>query len=297
MDSIWLLYFSQVQSSESPSGPFLPYLLVPLSFFFRVDYFQRDVCRAQCRGQGTVAIMCVCVLAACYFKIPFEGLDHYPRVSKQGKVEFDRLVLSPPSLPLYRVGIWPNLQKPRTLGFPLLTQLDHDDRCYPLLLILEILFFSKSIRCFWFWWPKVCLCDWNDGTWPHEQPGVFGGCEPGFWAARSLYYLYWGPVIAKLLRWRPPRMNYINMGRFGNMWKIYLKWSLVAKFLVFFGKFAWGQTFQPLCQIPWPNLHDLVSQARQGSSDSTSVGSVMCCCCLHIDAFSLNEYDSDSMEI
>eukprot|EP00435_Cladocopium_sp_Y103_P014976 s237_g3.t1 len=25
-------------------GPFLPYLLVPLSFFFRVDYFQRDVC-------------------------------------------------------------------------------------------------------------------------------------------------------------------------------------------------------------------------------------------------------------
>jgi hypothetical protein len=66
---------------------------------------------------------------------------------------------------------------------------------------------------------------------------------------------------------------------------------------VFFGKFAWGQTFQPLCQIPWPNLHDLVSQARQGSSDSTSVGSVMCCCCLHIDAFSLNEYDSDSMEI
>ena len=148
MDSIWLLYFSQVQSSESPSGPFLPYLLVPLSFFFRVDYFQRDVCRAQCRGQGTVAIMCVCVLAACYFKIPFEGLDHYPRVSKQGKVEFDRLVLSPPSLPLYRVGIWPNLQKPRTLGFPLLTQLDHDDRCYPLLLILEILFFSKSIRCF-----------------------------------------------------------------------------------------------------------------------------------------------------
>lgn len=25
-------------------GPFLPYLLIPLSFFFRVDYFQRDVC-------------------------------------------------------------------------------------------------------------------------------------------------------------------------------------------------------------------------------------------------------------
>ncbi|CAE7429504.1 unnamed protein product [Symbiodinium natans] len=25
-------------------GPFLPYLVVPLSFFFRVDYFQRDVC-------------------------------------------------------------------------------------------------------------------------------------------------------------------------------------------------------------------------------------------------------------
>lgn len=81
----------------------------------------------------------------------------------------------------------------------------------------------------------------------------------------TFIYLYWGPVIAKLLRWRPPRMKYINMGRFGNMWKIYLKWSLAAKFLVSFGKFAWGQTFQPLCQIPWPNLHDLVSQARQGS--------------------------------
>ncbi|CAK9083819.1 Uncharacterized protein SCF082_LOCUS39767 [Durusdinium trenchii] len=25
-------------------GPFLPYLLIPLSFFFRIDYFQRDVC-------------------------------------------------------------------------------------------------------------------------------------------------------------------------------------------------------------------------------------------------------------
>ena len=29
-------------------------------------------------------------------------MDHYPRVSKQKKVEFDRLVLSPPALPLYR---------------------------------------------------------------------------------------------------------------------------------------------------------------------------------------------------
>ena len=40
-----------------------------------------------------------------YFKIPFEQLDHYPKVSKvskQKKVEFDRLVLSPPPLPLYR---------------------------------------------------------------------------------------------------------------------------------------------------------------------------------------------------
>ena len=38
-----------------------------------------------------------------YFTIPFEGLDHHPRVSKQKKVEFDRLVLSPPpALPLYR---------------------------------------------------------------------------------------------------------------------------------------------------------------------------------------------------
>ena len=35
----------------------------------------------------------------------FEGLDHYPRVSKQKKVEFDRLVLSPPALPSVGVGI------------------------------------------------------------------------------------------------------------------------------------------------------------------------------------------------
>ena len=28
-------------------GPFLPFLIVPLSFFFRTDYFQRDVHRAQ----------------------------------------------------------------------------------------------------------------------------------------------------------------------------------------------------------------------------------------------------------
>ena len=32
----------------------------------------------------------------CYFTIPFEGLDHHSRVSKQKQVEFDRLVLSPP---------------------------------------------------------------------------------------------------------------------------------------------------------------------------------------------------------
>ena len=33
----------------------------------------------------------------------FEALDYYPRVSKQNKMEFDRLVLSPPPvLPLYR---------------------------------------------------------------------------------------------------------------------------------------------------------------------------------------------------
>ena len=37
--------------------------------------------------------------------IPFEGLDHYPRVSKQRKVEFDRLALSPPPSPSIGVGI------------------------------------------------------------------------------------------------------------------------------------------------------------------------------------------------
>ena len=34
-------------------GPFMPYLLVPLAFFFRVDYFQRDVCLGsmpRCKG-------------------------------------------------------------------------------------------------------------------------------------------------------------------------------------------------------------------------------------------------------
>ena len=33
------------------------------------------------------------------------GLDHYPRVSKQKKVEFDRLVLSPPPSSSIGVGI------------------------------------------------------------------------------------------------------------------------------------------------------------------------------------------------
>ena len=39
------------------------------------------------------------LVKTCYFTIPFEGLDHYPGVSKQKKVEFDRLVLSPPRPP------------------------------------------------------------------------------------------------------------------------------------------------------------------------------------------------------
>ena len=137
MDSIWLLYFSiffpkfRVQRALQAHSCHICWCHYRS---FSAWTISREMCaELSARGQGTVAIMCVCVLAACYFKIPF-----------------DRLVLSPPSLPLYRVGIWPNLQKPRTLGFPLLTQLDHDDRCYPLLLILEILFFSKSIRCFRF---------------------------------------------------------------------------------------------------------------------------------------------------
>ena len=32
-------------------------------------------------------------------------MDHYPRGSKQKKVEFDRLVLSPPALPCIGVGM------------------------------------------------------------------------------------------------------------------------------------------------------------------------------------------------
>ena len=61
-----------------------------------------------CKSVCVKASMCISVFSnqcprlvkKCYFTIPFEGLDHYPRVSKQKKVEFDRLVLSPPALPL-----------------------------------------------------------------------------------------------------------------------------------------------------------------------------------------------------
>ena len=48
---------------------------------------------------------CPRLFKKCYFTIPFEGLDHYPRVSKQKKVEFDRLVLSPPPSPSIGVGL------------------------------------------------------------------------------------------------------------------------------------------------------------------------------------------------
>ena len=48
-------------------------------------------------------VPCPRLVKKCYFTIPFEGLD--PRVSKQKKVEFDRLVLSPPPSPSIGVGI------------------------------------------------------------------------------------------------------------------------------------------------------------------------------------------------
>ena len=43
---------------------------------------------------------CPKLVKKCYFTIPFEGLDHYPRVSNQKKLESDRLVLSPRNPPL-----------------------------------------------------------------------------------------------------------------------------------------------------------------------------------------------------
>lgn len=53
-DFIWI-----VTQRTCSSGPFLPYLLVPLSFFFRVDYFQRDVFRAESRtNDRSCDVMC-----------------------------------------------------------------------------------------------------------------------------------------------------------------------------------------------------------------------------------------------
>ena len=85
------------------------------------------------------------------------------------------------------------LPKARTAGVPFFFSIP------PLWLILEI---SNGWNPAEFFPPKVRLRDWNDGTWPHEQPRVFGGCEPGLWVTR------W----SSLLR---------TMDRFGNMWKIY----------------------------------------------------------------------------
>ena len=48
---------------------------------------------------------CPRLVKKCYFIIPYEGLDHYPRVSKQKKMEFDSLVLSPPPSLSIGVGI------------------------------------------------------------------------------------------------------------------------------------------------------------------------------------------------
>lgn len=81
---------------------------VVLKFHFKIRFLQSCFLNDQYSssfhviGKQVFSNQCPRLVKKCYFTIPFEGLDHYPRVSQQKKVEFDRLVLSPPALPLYR---------------------------------------------------------------------------------------------------------------------------------------------------------------------------------------------------
>jgi len=124
-------------------GPFLPYLLVPLSFFFRVDYFQRDVCAS------VIGMMA---------HDPMSGLVFSEAASQASEPELSAALANP-------------LAKPPRFGEPGFDESPAAAWCWRYYTDWQPRLFSEQ-------WMGTAMNDISDGH-DIEIPRVFGPTYPG----------------------------------------------------------------------------------------------------------------------